>query len=220
MPTENKAAVPFQREDRYIIIKRNDLKKVPVSCRSSLVDPMFSLLSHLPHQECLVLESDWPEYEPAWKMIERRMSGQPTGIAAEELEAVLHWRSKHAVAIKERDALQVRLNAADQQIDELTASLGELPPADIAHDRAYRNGLSQGYTLGIGGHEASYQQMMKRYGDCIHEALQASPSSLELPERKPPYATAPDNDMRARLECKNKGYNEALDDVARLITSR
>jgi hypothetical protein len=38
----------------------------------------------------------------------------------EELDAVLHWRKKHAIAIKERDALQLRLNAADQRIDELT----------------------------------------------------------------------------------------------------
>ncbi|MFU2327805.1 hypothetical protein [Pseudomonas sp. NFX98] len=51
----------FQRENRYIIIKRSDLKKVPVGYRSSLVDPMFSLLSHLPHREFLVVESDWPE---------------------------------------------------------------------------------------------------------------------------------------------------------------
>lgn len=35
----------------------------------------------------------------------------------EELDAVLHWRNKHAVAIKERDALQERLTAADEQID-------------------------------------------------------------------------------------------------------
>lgn len=32
----------------------------------------------------------------------------------EELDAVLHWRGKHAQAIRERDALQVRLNAATQ----------------------------------------------------------------------------------------------------------
>ena len=31
----------------------------------------------------------------------------------EELDAVLFWRGKHAVAIKERDALQQRLTAAD-----------------------------------------------------------------------------------------------------------
>ncbi|MBP5969416.1 hypothetical protein [Pseudomonas iridis] len=43
----------------------------------------------------------------------------------EELDAVLHWRNKHAIAIKERDALQLRLNAADQRIDELTQRQGE-----------------------------------------------------------------------------------------------
>ena len=42
--------------------------------------------------------------------------------AAEELDAVLHWRDKHAQAIRERDALQLRLNAADQKNDELTAT--------------------------------------------------------------------------------------------------
>lgn len=104
----------FERENRYIVIKRSDLEKVPVSYRSSLVDPMLSLLSHLPRRECLVIESDWPEYESYWQMIERRMTGQPAATAAEELEAVLHWREKHAIAIKERDALQQRLNAATQ----------------------------------------------------------------------------------------------------------
>ena len=44
-------------------------------------------------------------------------------IAAEELNAVLHWRGKHAQAIKERDALQQRLNAADQRIDELVSAV-------------------------------------------------------------------------------------------------
>ena len=67
----------FQREDRYIVIKRSDLKKVPVNYRSALVDPMFSLLSHLPHRECLVIEGDWPEYEPAWAAIEARVTGKP-----------------------------------------------------------------------------------------------------------------------------------------------
>ena len=37
---------------------------------------------------------------------------------AEELNAVLHWRDKHTQAIRERDALQLRLNAAEQRIDD------------------------------------------------------------------------------------------------------
>lgn len=45
--------------------------------------------------------------------------------AVEELDAVLHWRDKHATAVKERDALQLRLNAADKRIDELTAQQAE-----------------------------------------------------------------------------------------------
>ena len=44
----------------------------------------------------------------------------------EELDAVLHWRNKHAIAIKERDALQLRPNAADQRVDELTAELARV----------------------------------------------------------------------------------------------
>ena len=37
----------------------------------------------------------------------------------EELDAVLHWRGKHAQAIRERDALQLDLNQRDEQIATL-----------------------------------------------------------------------------------------------------
>lgn len=37
----------------------------------------------------------------------------------EELDAVLHWRGKHAQAIKERDALQQLLNHRDEQVEIL-----------------------------------------------------------------------------------------------------
>jgi hypothetical protein len=67
----------LQREDRYIVIKRSDLRKVPVPYRSHLVDPMFSLLGHLPRRECVVVESDWPEYQLVRAMIEHRMAGKP-----------------------------------------------------------------------------------------------------------------------------------------------
>jgi len=68
---------PFQREDRYIVIKCSDLENVPVGYRSSLVEPMLSLLAHLPRRECLVIESDWPEYTPTWAAIQARVTGQP-----------------------------------------------------------------------------------------------------------------------------------------------
>ncbi|WP_124412352.1 hypothetical protein [Pseudomonas synxantha] len=43
--------------------------------------------------------------------------------AAEELAAVLHWRDKHAIAVRERDGLQLSLNTADQTIDDLSAAV-------------------------------------------------------------------------------------------------
>ncbi|SEP58841.1 hypothetical protein SAMN03159444_00142 [Pseudomonas sp. NFACC02] len=71
----------FQREDRYIVIKRKDLLKVPVNYRRHLVDPMFSLLNHLPRREFVVVESDWPEYQLVWAMIEARVSGEPLSLS-------------------------------------------------------------------------------------------------------------------------------------------
>ncbi|AIB40815.1 hypothetical protein [Pseudomonas sp. WCS374] len=44
----------------------------------------------------------------------------------EELDAVLHWRRKHALAIKERDALQHRLTAADEREDAAIALVTRL----------------------------------------------------------------------------------------------
>ena len=41
----------------------------------------------------------------------------------EELDAVLHWRGKHAQAIRERDALQALLTAADERADVLEGLL-------------------------------------------------------------------------------------------------
>lgn len=113
----------FQREDRYIVIKHTDMEKLPHLVRRNFSGRCRNfyeqmLIAGAPARRFLVIESDWPEYEPVWQMIERRMSGQPPVTAAEELEAVLHWRDKHAVAIKERDALQQRLNAADQLNDD------------------------------------------------------------------------------------------------------
>ncbi|MCO7567795.1 hypothetical protein NJI34_00110 [Pseudomonas sp. S 311-6] len=72
----------FQREDRYIVIKRSDLDKLSPIDR----DLALSSLEHVdsimaawdcPARKCLVIESDWPEYEPTWAAIEARVTGKP-----------------------------------------------------------------------------------------------------------------------------------------------
>ncbi|MFP5500734.1 MAG: hypothetical protein ACLGJE_31735 [Gammaproteobacteria bacterium] len=97
----------FKREERYIVVKLKHLVGLQVA-------PLRNFLreNRVPALSCVVVESDWPEFEPVWQLIERRMTGQPAVSAAEELDAVLHWRTKHAQAIKERDALQRKLTAA------------------------------------------------------------------------------------------------------------
>lgn len=72
----------FKREARYIVIKTSDLAKVPTAYRSDLVDPLSRLQAHLPNRDFVVVESDWPEYEPVWQMIEARMNGEPTALDA------------------------------------------------------------------------------------------------------------------------------------------
>ena len=109
----------FHREDRYNVIKYTDLERLPHAERRGVNGFLRRIHESIlkagaPARQSVVIESNWPEYEPVWQMIERRMTGQPLVTAAEELEAVLHWRAKHAQAIKERDALQQRLNAATQ----------------------------------------------------------------------------------------------------------
>lgn len=80
-----KHAGEFQREDRYIVIKRRDLEAIENSTELSdleahkavllLHEALDTLHSRLPVRECLVIESDWPEYEPTWAAIRARVTG-------------------------------------------------------------------------------------------------------------------------------------------------
>ncbi len=77
----------FNREERYIVFKISDLG-------NSLKGDEIRRLAreYAEHRqrlrkkplECVVVESDWPEYEPTWKAIEARVTGaQPAPIIPE-----------------------------------------------------------------------------------------------------------------------------------------
>jgi hypothetical protein len=149
VPTENKPAEPFQREARYIVIKRSDVNNFwRDDVREQFLAALQRLNEHhvrIPQRQYLVIESDWPEYESAWYMIERRVNGvtgripEVVAVINEEGEHFKETVVEHRPGIDrlpvgaglvdlahvnrlqgERDALQLRLNAADQRIDELT----------------------------------------------------------------------------------------------------
>lgn len=69
---------PFLREERYIVIKRKYLEPDQESDLR-----MFLSRRRIGTVECAVVESDWPEYEAVWKMIEDRVSGRPPSPTAE-----------------------------------------------------------------------------------------------------------------------------------------
>lgn len=77
----------FQRENRYIVVKIKDLDQ---DQEEGLRGVMYGY--HIPTRECLVIESDWPEYEPAWRMIQARVEGATLSPAhiedGEEVEVV------------------------------------------------------------------------------------------------------------------------------------
>lgn len=66
-------STPFQREERYIVIKRKHLNMVQEAAIRGYLEG-----SSLNTVECVVVEHDWPEYEAVWKMIERRVTGDQT----------------------------------------------------------------------------------------------------------------------------------------------
>lgn len=141
MSNNQMVSVPFQREDRYIVIKRSDLKKVPVNYRSHLVEPMLSLLAHLPRRECLVIESDWPEFEPAWAAIEARVTGK----TAEQHQAEAINLAAVATLVDDGDGGLEASWLLEGGTAELFAGM-TLLVADNAPDLCAEDGSAQVYT--------------------------------------------------------------------------
>ena len=62
----------FQREHRYAVFK---LKRLTESERQEVFALQEKLL-HAQVHECVIVEHDWPEYEPTWKAIQERVESE------------------------------------------------------------------------------------------------------------------------------------------------
>ena len=68
----------FMREERYIVFKMSDLgNSLKGDEIRRLAREYAEHRKHLRKKplECVVVEKDWPEYEPTWKAIEDRVTG-------------------------------------------------------------------------------------------------------------------------------------------------
>lgn len=130
----------FNREHRYIVIKLSDMPKASLGVQAhfnagyrALREDMYS--SGVKDREYLVIERDWPEYEPTWRAIEARVTGSAQKVAAEglpepvglwnEAENRCHWIK--AVVGGKYDAMPrlVRLDAVEPLAAGLRAELEE-----------------------------------------------------------------------------------------------
>lgn len=68
----------FMREERYIVFKMSDLGNSLKGDEIRRLAREYAeqrILKGKPPLECVVVESDWPEYEPTWRAIEARVTG-------------------------------------------------------------------------------------------------------------------------------------------------
>lgn len=64
------------RELRYFVLKVKDVHQLPTHLWDQLVEILDYCETHYPKREYVVVESDWPEYEKVWKMIEERVDSE------------------------------------------------------------------------------------------------------------------------------------------------
>lgn len=226
----------FQREDRYIVIKRKDLEKVPTAYRKDLVDPLPWLQTHLPRREFLVIESDWPEYELVWRMIEARVGGASAQSIADEPENFGVWRVSKDMRQKTaffewdeetREHVQndshmfdftelvdrIHVTRLQARVAELTGLLPAFPPRPPEGDGLPRYGLRWN-----GPTQPLTVPMADGYWTPWHLAAQASTEAEELRRADECWAAVisymlGDGRMEEPLEflrCWNEGNFEAI----------
>ena len=79
-PLEGFVMPGFKREDRYLVMKFKDVRKYLTDTEKGILLSLSKKISKgrcdddRDQLDCVVVESDWPEYEPTWNAIEERMS--------------------------------------------------------------------------------------------------------------------------------------------------
>ena len=91
----------FEREQRYVVLKVKDvmqrLSEKDILTLARILDEIDAYRKSIGKKslECVVIESDWPEYEPTWRTIEARVTGAQAqnapSVSAAALRPVIDW---------------------------------------------------------------------------------------------------------------------------------
>lgn len=70
------------REKRYLVLKHNDIENALSEIEKHMLQKISQRVELVRHRngkaplECVVVESDWPEFEPTWMAISKRVDGE------------------------------------------------------------------------------------------------------------------------------------------------
>jgi hypothetical protein len=163
----------FEREDRYIVVKHSDIQGF---WREDVREQFFAALERLnehhvriPQRKYLVIESDWPEYEPVWRMIEKRMSDDtmtPRIAAHEFLErGVKHMRDR---------AVQRDSDAGERSMARAVAAFNAQEGTNLTEAQGWRFMIQLKYARAVNGvFVADDYEDLCSYGGLAGEAASA-----------------------------------------------
>lgn len=102
----------FKREGRYIVVKPDCEDSLRTERLRNYIDEMCF---HTP--DCVVIEADWPEYEPVWRMIERRVTGDSSNERPVEVLGYSVVGNRYATRLTKGEVLELSENYADHLIE-------------------------------------------------------------------------------------------------------
>ena len=135
----------FHREDRYTVIKHTDIGRIPHKAQLSARRNLRSIHEEIfkagaPARSFVVVESDWPEYNFVWLMLEHRMAGYPVPDfnAVKCAADVAVAQSRLAASLAANESLSAELawseNDSRDQSKEIAALREELAQAKNDRD--------------------------------------------------------------------------------------
>lgn len=114
---------PFAREDRYFVFKRSHVAMVLNADEIRNLNHIAQVMTEYqkyrrkPANQYVVIESDWPEYEPAWQAIERRC----TGVHKEDSAGFTPCVAPYCDAkFQDRDELKKQIVSLQKTVTELS----------------------------------------------------------------------------------------------------
>lgn len=192
----------FIREERYIVFKISDLGNFLKADEIRRLAREYAEQRRLKGKkplECVVVEKDWPEYEPTWKAIEARVNGaQPAPSFADAyqgaMEEVAIWKKRALEAEDLNRKFVAEINGPMLMGEPAAQPAPSVPDSIIADAARYqflRNGgaylePNEGEIYMATDYGAKYYKDLREFDMDIDEALAAAANERsEYPEAKP-----------------------------------